>query len=74
MFRGVRSRCVGCDARKHTACENRLATEASCSCECVGADGAVQWWALVETARWFPESVATHAMIAGSLRICVAKS
>jgi hypothetical protein len=69
-FRNVPTRCYGCNLAKHTACERRLDTDASCTCQCVGRNGKLEWWALVETAENHPESAATHAAVAGTVLCC----
>ena len=72
-MRNRRGRCVGCGAAKHTACERRYDSDATCVCRCVDDNGNLEMWALVETARRFPESVAIYATVARCIVICERK-
>lgn len=69
MRRRAPTSCLACRSYKHTQCDRLLEDDAKCTCQCYTENGPA-WWALVETARHWPEVAAAHAVIARSLRIC----
>lgn len=68
------ARCLACTSHKHTQCERVFDATAECVCRCQGEDGITAFWAMEETARYWPHVMAARAMIASSLRICYSKA
>lgn len=67
-------RCHSCSRQNHLDCDRRQNDDARCTCRCVSAEGQMEHWALIETGTHYPSRLATHAMVASSLRICWSRS